>query len=75
MTKMQQAVLGIVRDSPKGFATIEDIAFEAQTSPQAAGRVVSKLSEMGLVTRQRFTQEWEIWLVREEPDQSSSRQV
>jgi DNA-binding MarR family transcriptional regulator len=62
LTQKQDAVLTIVCDSPSGHATIEDIAFEAQTTPQAAGRIVQALSKDNLLTRQRFAGgKWEIW--------------
>ena len=61
LTAMQIEVLAIVREAPRGAITISDIAYCAQTTPQAVGRVVSALSARGLIVRQRFgTAPWEI---------------
>jgi DNA-binding MarR family transcriptional regulator len=62
MTPKQKLVLEIVCDSPHGHSMVEDIAFEAQTTPQAVGKIVAALSSAGLVSRQRFAAgKWEIW--------------
>lgn len=61
LTKKQKEVLSIIKEEGSSGISILNLAFLAQTSPQAVGKIIKNLSSKNLLSVQRWNGKIEIW--------------